>query len=86
MQSIYGLQQKFKRRQLQVRKGKQCFVRLSNTRTKTRKKTHSLKSELVTQTGSEDAPKEQKEMTKVGKKNTKLIALKFHPAGEGSEH
>lgn len=38
------------------------------------------------QTGSEDAPKEGKEMTKVGKKNTKLIGLKFHPAGEGSKH
>lgn len=50
------------------------------------KKTHSLKSDPVMQTGSEDAPKEEKEMTKVGKKNTKLIGLKFHPAGEGSKH
>lgn len=38
------------------------------------------------QTGSEDAPKEEKEMTKVGKKNTKLNGLKFHPVAEGSKH
>lgn len=38
------------------------------------------------QTGSEDAPKEEKEMTNVGKKNTKLDGLKFHPVGEGSKH
>lgn len=61
------------------------FACLSIICTKT-KKTHSLKSDPVMQTGSEDAPKEEKEMTKVGKKNTKLIGLKFHPAGEGSKH
>lgn len=75
---------KAKRGRFEVRKRKWCSLHVSLLYAQ--KKTRWLKSDPVMQTGSEDAPKEDEEMTKVGKKNTKLSSLKFHPVAEGSKH